>query len=212
MDAKTYKVTFIMAGKMAKPIDSIHLDGLLSAARTLEDNGDWTHQHDIPVERLDTDNGWCFKASSLKINAISQYTSAKTNKMDITELAAQAQAKLTKVPNKVSTSAGKYKADLFFDSILLVDTVEGYVVTDSPDRVLALLKKLKFIGARTKLGLGGVNRVDIEPALPEERDAWQFRHLPIPLGEQCHPSTGQLRAPYWRKTGQQMIFRKIWLN
>ncbi len=210
MGAKTFKVTFCMDGKMAKPIEPIHLDGLLSAARTMEEGGDWSHQHDLPVERLETDNGWCFKASSLKINSVSQYTVAKTNKMDVTELAAQVQAKLTKIPNKVSTDSGKYKADLFFDSVLLVDTVEGYVVTDSPERVLALLKKLKFIGARTKLGLGGVKSVEIEPATIEESEAWQYRHLPTPLDGQCHPSSGHLKAPYWKKTGQQVIFRKIW--
>jgi CRISPR type IV-associated protein Csf3 len=210
MVAKTYKVTFEMEGKMGKPVDPIHLDGLLAFARTQEDGGDWTNQLDLPVERFETEAGWCFKASSLYYEPISQQTVAKTNKTDVTYLASLLEKGITKVPNKVSAASGKYKASLYFDTVLLVKELIAYVATDNPGRVHEMLATINFIGPNRKLGLGAVLSVNIEEASIEEADLWQNRHLPVAIDEACYPISGHLQPPYWNKSNQNTIYRRPW--
>lgn len=210
MGAKTYKVIIELGGTMSKPDLPIHLDGLLSSAKTVEDGGDWTNQHDLPIERFEGKSGWCFKASTLRFRPIAQEVVAKTNKIDVTHLAEIVKNGVTKIPNKVSTASGKYKADLYFDSVVLVDVVEAYVVTDSPERVLELLKTLRFIGGNKGLGLGLVKSVQLEEAVKEEADHWQHRFLPSEIDADCHPVVGRLRSPYWKHDEQVIVYNKAW--
>lgn len=198
---------------MSKPDTPIHLDALLSAARTRENNGDWSVQHDLPIERFVSETNpehWCFKASTLKFHAYSQDTVSKTLKVDRTKLAEFVELGITKVPNKVSTASGAYKAALYFDTVLLSDQAEAYLVTDDPERVLALLQRLDAVGSKRKLGLGQIGYVEINEVSSEEDEHWTYRNLPEPLCNNCYRADGQLFAPYWNKSALKPIYQKVW--
>ncbi len=211
MDA--LKITFTIDGVMFAPSFPIHLDGLLAWARVQEEfetnpaMENYDAQHDLPLEKVEQDGKWCWKASQLKINTIGVQGYAFTRRVSLDQLVAVADmGVIRKIPNKIPTSKGKFKADLTFAADRIVSTVEAWCIGEKVE-IERLLSRITHIGARRKVGKGKVKSVTVEVE-PSANELWQDRVMPWPLGDDWVPMVGRCVAPYWNKLEQQTCYMR----
>lgn len=211
MDA--LKITFTIDGVIFAPSFPIHLDSLLAWARVqeeLDSNPDMSNfdiQHDLPLAKAEKDDKWCWQASELTFNVKGMYGYAFTRRVNLEQLVAVSEiGVLRKIPNKIPTSKGKFKADLTFVSDRLVSTAEAWCIGDKSE-VERLLARITHIGARSKLGKGLIRniQVDIDSSANIK---WQNRIMPWPLGEDWEPLSARYVAPYWDKINKQTCFMR----
>lgn len=207
------KVTFTIDGCMFAPSFPIHLDGLLAWARVQEaieqdpNLNDFSVQHDLPLEKIEKDGLWCWKASTLKLNVTAMHGYAFTRRVNLEQLVeVRDMGVLRKIPNKIPTSKGKFKADQTFAADRHVSTVEAWCVGDKT-AIERLLARITHIGARRKVGKGEVRSVTVELA-DEANQLWQNRIMPWALGEDWEPLIARYVAPYWDKLNKQTCFMR----
>lgn len=106
----------------------------------------------------------------------------------------------------INISSGPYKAFIFGIERMQVDKITYYVRGDEA-RISALLSRLKFIGKKSSLGWGKIQRITVETT-PEDCsfvcEGKLMRNLPT-----SHPmviNSGKValfrpQHPYWKKTG-----------
>ena len=208
---KAFKVTFTLNGEVAVPRHLIHLDDLLAwasvdAARESGVSDPIAAKDDLPLARYETDSGWCWKASALRFQVLSEpRLLCRTRRVDYETIAREKERLIEFRANKFTEGTGQYKGFDLRDPVQWVESANAYGVGDGA-AVEALLKRIQFIGGLRKLGLGRVRSFEISPS--NEKDAWRYRHLPEPCADHV-PVIGGLNPPYWDRVRHQTVYEPI---
>lgn len=201
------RITWRLLTPVVVPDSPIHLDGLLSWARVQEamEAGDniadpFEHQHDIPLERLSTDLGWCFKASWLRFNWSGQpRTLHYVRRSEPVELAtAFREGLLGKRQPQWQGATGHTKGYSLVLQERLVDQAEAFAIGE-PERISQLLQRISSLGKLRRLAKGLVSSVDVQ-RIELAHCQWWMRNLPADFDQppkQCALSLGRLFSPYW---------------
>ena len=208
---KAFRVTFKLGGEMAVPHHLIHLDDLLAwaavdAAREGRVDDPIAAKDDLPLERHETKAGWCWKASALRFQVLTEpRLLCRTRRVDYETIARAKDDLIEFRANKFTAGTGQYKGFDLRDAVQWVDSAEAFGVGDQV-AVEELLARIQFIGGLRKIGFGRVRSVELTAT--DERDAWRYRHLPEPFGEHV-PTIGGLTPPYWERTRHQTVYEPI---
>lgn len=210
-----FRVELTLQGMMVVPDAPIHLDALLARARVDQDAfagvqviPPWANQHDLPLARLETSAGWCFKASWLSIEYDSppvQYHQPR--KADVDQWRAAYEQGLFKRMPSFDPARTHTKAASVLLPMRIGKRAVGYGVGDVK-KVRELLLLIPSLGKLKRRGAGRVASVSVE-VCDEHECNWMRRHLPIDApfanaGEYTE-AAGTLRAPYWQRENATRI-------
>ena len=208
---KPFKVTFNLNWEVAVPRHLIHLDDLLAwaavdAARKRGVVDPIPAKDELPLDWHSCASGWCWKASALRFQVLSEpRLLCRTRRVDYETIARKKDNLIEFQMNKFTEGTGQYKGFDLRDAVQWVDFAYGYGVGDV-SAVESLLERIHFIGGLRKLGFGRVRSFDVSPV--DDDQAWRYRHLPEPLGDHV-PAVGGLNPPYWDRTRHQTIYEPI---
>jgi len=173
-----------------------HLDGIL-AYQYFANNGcdrltnanDVPEDADLPLEKWEIDGHWGWKASMLfpgeKFNSSIQYRRRRFNINRIEMLNCSI--------STMGFTTGNRNMPM---DLKLVDKIYSYAVGDK-NKLLNLLKNIKYIGMDASRGKGRVNDITIEYLDRDksmyDSDGHPVRYLPDESGSRF----GRVRPPYW---------------
>lgn len=194
------------------PAFPIHLDGLLSWARVQRAAAAGAAdpiaaQHDLPLARLESEAGWCFKASWIDFRVDPDLPASPeilhmVKRASVTEMAAtwETGALGPKVPY-FDPQRGLHKAGSYIHRRQWYGDAIAYGIGDI-DAVADLLAEITSIGKLRRRASGSVKLLEIVEDEAAER-LWAHRLLPHdrpdlaagPVATMQAP----LRAPYWKR-------------
>lgn len=209
-----FRVEWVLFAPVIVPTMPIHLDALLSWARVHEaelagDVNCLALQHDLPLDRHETEQGWCFKASALSFDYASEPQQLHyIRRSDIDGQAEPfARGILGQRMPVFDPKRGMHKAGSFTLTQRFTKRVEAYGVGDVA-RVQEMLQQVTSLGKLRRRGKGAVRSFTVVE-VPEARDRWARRNLPV---GSPHASGGgyalvqqRLHAPYWDKQRQMVL-------
>ncbi|WP_186214762.1 type IV CRISPR-associated protein Csf3 [Burkholderia gladioli] len=215
------RITWRLDTPWVPPAKGLHLDGLIAHAlvqRALQDEQSLSDDAsfdsllaDLPFERHEGANGWCWKASLLQVSVIGserRYMTTKTPSQSIAEWTALGVIS-PKGGAKVDTVRGLYKAGAMHYPLEHVDTIHAWCVGD-PDVIADLLSDIPALGLKTRLGHGRLTETDgMRFEMNEDAQAmtnWTLRNMPDEIDGYL-PVAGPLRSPYWLRSAEQIVWR-----
>lgn len=208
MKDSPFKVTWELHAPVIVPSMPIHLDALLSWARVHEAtlNGDveaLAKQHDLPLKRHETAEGWCFMASIVEFEFMAPMQQMHMSKRaDLDALARSYEAGLfgDRKPY-FDPSRGMTKGASFQMPQAFAKSAWACGVGDL-DQVRELLAQVRGLGKLGRRGKGAVRAFAVEP-WEEATSDWARRNLPQDsqfATDETHALAQQrLHAPYWSK-------------
>lgn len=212
-------VPFVVRWELFSPVIvptmPVHLDALLSWARVREAElaGELdilALQHDLPLERHETENGWCFKASALEFEYAGDPLQLHYNRQSDIDAVAEP---FMRGALKVRTAfpgfdplRGMYKAGSVLLTQRFTRQVRAHGVGDV-GRVRELLRHVDSLGKLRRRAKGSVRSVVVEEV---EAGAERWVHRNLPVGSEFatagHALAQQrLHAPYWSKERQNVL-------
>lgn len=210
-----FRVRWELFSPVIVPTMPIHLDALLSWARVreaeLEGSPDMLAvQHDLPLERHETENGWCFKASALEFKYEGAPLQLHYNRQSNIDAVAEpymrgALKTRTGVPG-FDPARGMHKAGSFLLTQRFASEVAAYGV-GNPARVRELLGLVASLGKLRRRAKGSVRSVVVEEA-SDGGERWAHRNLPVGsefAGAGHALAQQRLHAPYWAKERQDVL-------
>jgi len=209
MSGTAFRVQWELFSPVIVPGMPVHLDALLSWARVFEAEmtgqaDPLAVQHDLPLERHETEHGWCFKASALNFEyAGDPQRLHYIRRSDIDELAEPYSRGVVTSRNGApafDTSRGMHKAGSFLLTQRFAREVTAYGVGDI-DRVRELLCHVTSLGKLRRRAKGAVRSFTVQ-AIEDTTPHWAQRNLPVgsPFAGPFHAMIQQrLHAPYWAK-------------
>ncbi len=208
MIAQSLQIVFELDRPMRIPENPIHLDALLAWAVVDEATeaghpDPWSVQHDLPLERHDTAAGWCWKSSMLVADPAGvQFMVNRSRGQDGLSIA-QAHDVLLKAQNVLPQGSGRYKQFLLSDPFQWIKTLTAWCISNDPERVEVLLRRIRHIGKLRVIGAGHVRECHVSPHADSER--WKLRAMPEPLPG-YRPVHGALHAPYWDRSARTVTY------
>jgi CRISPR type IV-associated protein Csf3 len=210
-----------LAGPWSPPAHGVHLDGRIARAVVREalrtdrvpesaaesDGREYANLiADLPFEKYESENGWCWKASKFElIGYLGQerrYLSAKT---PVTAMARAIGDGIVEAKGGavIDTQRGIGKNSSLFYTLEHGDELHAWCIADR-DALESLLVEVTSIGIKTRLGHGALMPYEdgkLFKVVPDEaaRTKWQNRNLPDKLQENMFPGVGALRSPYWKE-------------
>lgn len=239
---KPFRVIWTFSRPIVVPQYPIHLDALLAAARVEEarfagDSDPFAAQHDLPFERLETEDGFVFKASRLQFVPASGLIQVPvTRKTDVHDLARDMTIKKenrhdTIGPTKKSVRTGKRRV---FQTGKLgsVNLRSGYLKTyawlqtahwagsaeaigvGDVDRVRGLLGRITNIGAIRRNNFGQIDAMTIAEIEPGDvaAEGWRWRAMPASFddgGFAYARTLATVRPPYWRASDRVLAMEPV---
>lgn len=210
-----FRVRWELFSPVIVPTMPIHLDALLSWARVREAELDGIAdmlalQHDLPLERHETEHGWCFKASALEFEYEGAPLQLHYNRQSDIDAVAEpfmrgAIKTRTGVPG-FDPVRGMYKAGSFLLTQRFASEVTAYGVGD-PARVRELLRHVDSLGKLRRRAKGAVRSVVVEEA-STGGERWVNRNLPVGsefAGDGHALAQQRLHAPYWSRDRQDVL-------
>lgn len=210
-----FEVTIRLATPMIVPRTPLHLDGLLAWARVQEarDAGEdepVDFQHDLPLERAQVGDQWCFKASWIEPVWCTPRRPLNYNRrLDIESLTQAGRVGLfgDKIP-AFDPGRGRTKAYSLIEYEAQASHAVAQGVGDIA-RVEQLLRRVRCLGKLARRGKGMVTGVEIKP-IDEAR--WTRRHLPIAVAQEIQRAAAlqgdfaqaqvRTRAPYFERDAE----------
>lgn len=213
------RIEFLLAGPWCPPHGGVHLDGLVAWAvkeEALRNSGNAIRADtdyadiiaDLPFEKYETENGWCWKASKLEVVGYQgqerRYLTAKTPVLDMA-LAIGDRVVEEKGGSIIDTVRGLGKNAALYYTLEHAKGVQAFCIGD-PDALSELLQEIDAIGMKTRLGHGRLRpyedgklfRITEDPAAHEN---WKRRNAPERLSDNMIPAVGSLVPPYWKGMG-----------
>ena len=192
----------------------ILLDAVLAAlqvdAASAQGHPDpWSVQHDLPLERYETDSDWVFKASffrpSFEFPVQPVAFEIQTSRMSLDRVSQDMNDNLVKTGMAVANPAGgPFKTHFFSIPIQWVLRFEAYAI-GKRHPIELLLSQLRYLGGRRSTGHGMVRQVSVEPVALESCRWWD---RPLPSDQTVASSSvrayGRLHAPYWKGQRQEI--------
>lgn len=200
------RVTFGMdsSGIEYVPMEPLHLDGLLSFCM-VEKSPDYVPERDgepteldLPLEKFETSEGWCWKASCLMPEGWNIETTRNLRRKFDEGLSALTTGK----PNLIGL---RYKDRNDPHVFQLCTSLTGYMATREPEVVCRELRKLKYLGRGKARGNGRIQSIDFQ-IVNEDKTLFDngicTRYIPHPKGWKfVRP-----RPEYWRVQGRCKCF------
>lgn len=211
MDHTPLKIRWRFARPMIARQHEIHLDALLARARVIEAQEDWSVQHDLPLERAQVGDAWCFKASALVFDSMeSVRLTHMTRRTDIHRISLDGEpgGPLNLRQAKINLGSGTLKGYSWFQHTQWVNEARAWCVGDR-ERVTELLARITSIGKLGRNSFGLIKDWDVDEAEPDEHNHWLYRALPgefsssafvsqaDSLGIDYAQSMGRWLPPYW---------------
>jgi CRISPR type IV-associated protein Csf3 len=215
-----FRVDLVLSTPMALPDQPIHLDALLCRARVDRDDvagvsglaTPWANQYDIPLAKLETEAGWCFKASWLRFAGLGDsFLHYQTRKADVDMWREGYESGLLKRIPGFSTGSTFTRAMLVATPMQLVTFVHAFGIGDIAG-VESLLRELPSLGKLKRRGAGTIDSVKVT-AVDESECQWYRRNLPTTLpadiqdmasGWSLTLAEGRLQSPYWKRENTSM--------
>lgn len=201
MDA--FRITWTLAGAMRRPDHPILLDALLAwavvdEAREQGHPDPVSEQENLPLARFETQDGWCFKASSVAFRVLAgAYPMMMTRPTRVAEYAeARAKRHFIGGADRITLGTGRHKAYFFSQPMQQVDKAVAFGVGDV-DRVRELLERIKSLGKLRRMNAGAIRGFDVEAG---EAFSDRWRHRVLPSEEPGYARIfSALRPPYWKR-------------
>lgn len=211
------RIEFQLSGPWCPPQGGVHLDGLVAwavkeeALRNLSAGAQTDYEtiiSDLPFEKYEHDNGWCWKASKLAVIGYQfqerRYLTAKTPATDMALAIANGVVE-EKGGSYIDTVRGLGKNAALYYTLEHAQGFQAYCIGDY-DALHELLQEIHAIGVKTRLGHGSLRpfndghlfRITRDPAAQEN---WKRRNAPARLVEDMIPAVGSMRPPYWQSKG-----------
>ena len=209
------RIEFQLAGPWSPPLGGVHLDGLVAWAvkeealrngTVLQANEDYAAIiADLPFEKHESPNGWCWKASVLEVVGYRwqerRYLTAKTPVLDMA-LAIGDRVVEEKGGSYIDTVLGLGKNAALFYTLEHAQGFEAYCIGDF-DALSELLQHIAAIGVKTRLGHGSLQPYDDGKLFRITSDAsahekWKRRNAPERLCDNMIPAVASFRPPYWK--------------
>lgn len=210
------RIEFNLTGPWCPPHGGVHLDGLVAWAVKEEalrnarvaNSSDIDYAAliaDLPFEKHEGPNGWCWKASKLQVIGYREqerrYLTAKTPVIDMA-LAIGDRIVEEKGGANIDTVRGLGKNAALFYTLEHAAKVEAYCIGDR-DALVELLQEVPAIGMKTRLGHGSLRPYDdgnLFRIIGDEsaHENWKRRNAPDRLLEDMIPAVGRFQPPYWR--------------
>ena len=208
MNSVPFRVDWELYSPVVVPAMPLHLDALLSWARVHEaelagDREALTLQHDLPLQRHETEAGWCFMASMVHFDFEGPRQQLHmTKRADLDALAnafaagAFGQRKPPFDPSRGQTKGASLQLPQAF-----ARTAWACGVGDI-EKVRALLTNVVSLGKLRRRGKGAVRAFDVA-RWDAATEQWSRRNLPHDsslASSRTHALAQQrLHAPYWSK-------------
>jgi CRISPR type IV-associated protein Csf3 len=160
---------------------------------------------DLPLEKYESDSGWCWKASKLTaVNYLGQerrYLTAKTPVNDMARKIVDGVVE-AKGGSIIDTQRGIGKNSSLYYTLEHVAELHAWCVGDR-DGIDYYLSRLRAVGMKTRLGHGALTEFDDGKLfrIVDDEDArtkWQLRNLPDRLMPAMYPGVGATHPPYWK--------------
>ena len=216
------RIEFKLAGPWAPPSNGVHFDGFI-AHRVVQDalHGATTPGvddpdsdevdyarliADLPFEKYESENGWCWKASKLQPvryhGQERRYLTAKTPVIDMARAIGDGTVE-AKGGSIIDTVRGIGKNSAIYYTLEHVEELHAWCVGDR-DAIEFLLQDVRAIGVKTRLGHGTLMPFDDGKffRVVTDDDAatkWQTRNLPDKLQDKMYPGVGTTHPPYWKE-------------
>ena len=212
------RIEWQLSGPWCPPHGGIHLDGLIAWAvkgEALRSASSDTHAidyetiiSDLPFEKHESPEGWCWKASKLEVLGYQgqerRYLTAKTPVVDMA-LAIGRRVVEEKGGSTIDTVRGLGKNAALYYTLEHAQGFQAFCIGDH-DALSELLEEIQAIGVKTRLGHGSLRpyddgrlfRISIDEAAHEK---WKRRNAPERLIEDMFPIVGSIQPPYWKPTG-----------
>lgn len=217
MKFESFKLTMTLRTPMVEPTMGKPLDGLLSWAAV--QRADYAGvpdpiamHHELFLERHETDDGWCFKASNLEFDWVGPLGAKSYIKRQ--RVGDYAEAKLNGYLRKsfrVDTGTGSMKAGLFVHPIRMAYEIRAWGIGHI-DSLRALMPYVTHVGKLRHHDCGAVATWKIERD-DEAVHLWTNRPLPksseFATAISHAPSIGALVAPYWQRTQHTEILLPV---
>lgn len=203
-----------LAGPWSPPHGGTHLDGLLAWAikeEALDNSAPDTKVDydtliaDLPLERFECDDGWCWKASLFQpvgfMGQERRYLTAKTPVMNMA-LAIGSRIVQEKGGASIDTVRGLGKNAALYYTLEHVHGLQAWCLGDA-EAIIHLLEQVQAIGVKTRLGHGsllpyGNGQLFQITHDPDAHEKWKHRNAPQKLTEAMYPGVGSFKPPYWK--------------
>lgn len=214
------RIEFRLCTPWSPPSYGVHMDGLLAHMVVQESlraaqpdmllNPDNELDYaslisDLPLEKYESEEGWCWKASKLKpIGYLGQerrYLTAKTPVYAMARAIVDGVVE-SKGTSIIDTQRNFTKNSAMYYTLEHITGLHAWCIGDK-DALTDLLSPLRAIGVKTRLGHGSlvayedgsyVRIVEDEEALTK----WKNRNLPDRLQDDMYPGIGTIHPPYWK--------------
>jgi hypothetical protein len=160
---------------------------------------------ELPFEKHETPDGWCWKASKLEVIGYlgqeRRYLTAKTPVMDMA-LAIGNRVVEEKGGSYIDTVRGLGKNAALYYPLEHAQGFEAHCIGDY-DALGELLQEIQAIGAKTRLGHGSLRPYDDGKLFRLTHDEsahekWKRRNAPERLSEAMYPAVASFQPPYWK--------------
>jgi len=209
MEFKNLKIEIFVENSVAMQFKKAAFDSILAMLyfNKLKNSNEFDGDYEQRLEFLDMTDG-VYHTSFPIFNGVKYYDKEKLIKTfdhDMYAKYGEIVAKNGKAKGKVLTVQGKQKNEFFSVERIGIDSIV-YYVRGNQDVIEDLLKKLKFIGKKSSLGWGKVNRIEIENTLSDYsliKDNQLMRNIPVKNSLNFSSnkiSLFRLIHPYWMRS------------
>lgn len=207
------RIEFQLATPWSPPHGGVHFDGLVAWAVLMDamqggsspDNEYDQIINDLPFERFESDEGWCWKASMLHVVGFMgqerRYLTAKTPVNNMA-LAIGNKTVEQKGGSYIDTVRGLGKNAATYYTLEHAQGFEAFCIGDF-DALSQLLLEVHSIGVKVRLGHGSLRPYEdgkLFKITPDEsaREKWMRRNAPKKLVDDMHPAIACFQPPYWK--------------
>lgn len=208
-----FRVDWELCTPMIVPDAPIHLDALLARARVDSDavlalDDPYSTQHNLPLEKFQVDQDWCFKASRLFLVGVGptvQYHQVR--RANVTMWREAADRGLFKRDPPFDPARGISKAVSILLPMRMMIHAHAWGVGNIVE-VQLLLNRIHSLG-KLKRRSSGTIKSCVVTACGGDDCLWHLRNLPLASPRlpsvSYSTSLGCLRSPYWKKENNLAI-------
>jgi CRISPR type IV-associated protein Csf3 len=211
------RIEFKLVSEWCPPSLGVHLDGLVAHTVVREAiRTEGLHEQanspvyaelisDLPFEKYESENGWCWKASKLQVVGYRcqerRYLTAKT---PVDEMATAIGDGIVDSAggSVIDTQRGIAKNSSMFYTVEYAKGLTAWCIGDK-DALEYLLQEIDAIGVKTRLGHGLLAPFEDGRLFRVTNDddaieKWKARNSPERLQQSMFPGIGAIHTPYWR--------------
>lgn len=205
MDPLKITFTFCPLGGVREPKALVHLDDLLAWARVdiarKEGQEDFISFKDqLPLDKFQSDEGWCWKASALIFKTYLRYKELKTLTYKTDVIAAdKASGLLDMRGDGINLGSGPWKVAAQFEPKIKAFTAEAYCYGDKAE-VEELLSRITHVGKGRSTGHGKLTGIEVEVVPAAQAEPYLlYRTSMFKLTDDHALAICGVQSPYWRE-------------